>query len=602
MEWSTMKLHSLPLLAVTFIPTLVFAGNTLISPMVGGLDICQTAITKGITNSYDAEKYCLSINETSSSLLDKKLSEFGKKESPDGNFQIGYTLGFPILSYVDIKNDGSFSINKDKIKFRIKLLQDTNRDAVVYLFSNHFSVTNHAEVEDKIAKTDKSSLMQLSDGKNPIDDYFSSKTYPWAINSDGTLIDKVRKAAIKEILTQLCSMDEYDKNKIRAVTVLGEVHYTYPDFFNGMGYRGKMQLTDYSPASVAKFQSYLQSKYHNIEELNKSFDSEFSSFKDIYPPSKDINTDKLTSFFQHIDYASSGELAIYGWAAGKDGGPVKVKVFIDGTDAGYAEYGLNRLDVYQSMPSLGRASVGYRYYLDIKKLSHGIHTVDIVHDDNGKYTLMKHLEVPVMDRLQSAPEKVGKTVMFPQEKDIQFWNDYPESLKPVYYNPLSEEFYNFRRMNVSKEITEYANIISSSCIGKNRTFSHQIAPMFNGDWDQEKTAVSDSLKKNDAYNIGFNTYGAAFYGDITFKWLQDLGITRYGIPEAHPMVESQKIISEALEKHHQMGAVFISPYYIELQPKNFAHDNEHEKFKISADNTHYYSSSTYNAIKEVMER
>lgn len=104
-----------------------------------------------------------------------------------------------------------------------------------------------------------------------------------------------------------------------------------------------MQLTDYSPDSVAKFQDYLQSKYHNIEELNKSFNSDFPSFKDIYPPAKNINTDKLTNFFQHIDYASSGELAIYGWAAGKDGSPVKVKVFIDGTDAGYAEYGLNRL-------------------------------------------------------------------------------------------------------------------------------------------------------------------------------------------------------------------------------------------------------------------
>ena len=597
-----MKLHNMPLLAVTLIPSLVFASDTLISPMVGGLDICQSAIIKGITNSYDAEKYCRSINETSSSLLEKKLFEFGNKKSPSDKFQIGYTLGFPILSYVDMKSDGSFTINKDKIKFRIKLLKDTNRDAVVYLFSNHFSVTNHAETEEKIADIDKSSLMQLSDGKSPIDGYFSSKTYPWAINSDGTLIDKVRKATIKEILAQLCSMDETDKKKIRAVTVLGEVHYSYPDFFNGMGYKGIMQLTDYSPDSVAKFQEYLQSKYHNIEELNKYFNSDFPSFKDIYPPAKNINTDKLTNFFQHIDYASSGELAIYGWAAGKDGSPVKVKVFIDGTDAGYAEYGLNRLDVYQSMPSIRRASVGYRYYLDIKKLSHGIHTVDIVHDDNGKYTLMKHLEVPVMDRTQSAPETVGKAVTFPQEKDILFWNDYPESLKPVYYNPLSEEFYKFRKMNVTKEITEYANIVSSSCITKNRTFSHQIAPMFNGDWNQEKTAVSDSLKKNDAYYIGFNTYGAAFYGDVTFKWLKDSGITRYGIPEAHPMVESQKIISEALEKHHEMGAVFISPYYIELKPENFGDDKEHGKFKIAPNNTQYYSSATYNAIKEAMAK
>lgn len=586
-------------LAAALLPGAAVA-DTLISPMIGGLDVCPSVISKGITSTYDAATYCQSIHETSATLIEKKLAEFGPKKSADGKFQIGYMLSVPLLSYVDMKSDGSFSIDKEKIRYRLQLLKDTDRQAVVYLFSNHFSVSEKARTEDEISKADKNSLMQLSNGKVPIDGYFSSKTYPWAINADGSLIDKVRKAAVKEVLSQLCEMDDADKNKIRAVTVLGEVHYTFPDFFNGMGYKGKVQITDYSPESVKRFRQYLSGKYKNIDALNKELGSDFKSFDEINPPSKDINTDHLNNFFEHMDYASSGKLAIYGWAAGKSGKPAKIKVFIDGKDAGYAEAGLSRMDAYQAIPELGTSAVGYRYYLDFRKMSHGIHSVDVVHDDAGKMTLLKHLDVPVMDRQQTTPKQVGKAVPFPPEEKMRFWNDYPESMKAVYYNPLSEGFYNFRKAAVASEISEYADIVSHSCIGKDKTFSHQIAPMFNADWNQEKIAASDSLKKNSHYNIGMNTYGSAFYGDYTFNWLKASGITKYGMPEAHPMVESEKVIVDAINRHHKSGAVFISPYYVDIKPANFGVDKDHAKFEIKKGNKEYHSDSYFDAIRKVM--
>ncbi|MFV1151996.1 hypothetical protein QMK98_29540, partial [Klebsiella pneumoniae] len=126
-------------------------------------------------------------------------------------------------------------------------------------------------------------------------------------------------------------------------------------------------------------------------------------------------------------------------------------------------------------------------------MSKGIHVVDVVHDDNGKLTLMKSIDVPVIDRQQTKPVRVGEGIKLPEEKSMKFWNDYPETLQPVYYNPLSEEFYNFRKKEVAREIQKYADIVSSSCIGRDRTFSHQIAPMFNADWNEEKIAVEDSL-------------------------------------------------------------------------------------------------------------
>lgn len=582
------------------LPVTAQSADTLISPMIGGLDVCQSAISRGIKSTYDAAQYCESIGETSAPLVERKLAEFGPKKSVDGKFQVGYMLSVPLLSYVDMKQDGSFSINKDKIRFRLKLLKDLDRQAVIYLFSNHFSVSEKAETEEQIAKDDKNSLMQLSDGKVPIDGYFSSKTYPWAINADGSLIDRVRKAAFQEVLNQLCMMDKSDKNKIRAVTVLGEVHYTFPDFFSGMGYKGKMQLTDYSPGSVDRFRAYLKGKYKTISALNKKLGSDFHSFDEIIPPSKDINTDHLKNFFEHMDFASSGFLPIYGWAAGKNAKPVKIKVFVDGKDYGYADTGLNRMDVYQAKPELGTSAVGYRYYLDFRNLSHGIHSVDVVHEDGGKMTLLKHLDVPVMDRQQTTPKQIGKKVSFPEEKKIDFWNDYPENMKAVYYNPLSEEFYSFRKKAVSSEIADYSDIVSASCIGRSKTFSHQISPVLNADWNQEKLAVGDSLKKNSHYNIGLNTYGSAFYGDYTFRWLKQSGITRYGIPEAHPMVESDKVIKAALYRHHASGAVFISPYYVDIKPESFGVDKEHAKFEIKESNTEYHSDAYFRAIRDVM--
>lgn len=585
--------------------SLLFAGvspvsaKTLISPMVGGLALCPSALNNK-SNSF--AEYCQSINETSAELLENKLTELGPKQSARGDFEIGYTLGLALLQFVELADDGSFTINKERVAYNIKLLKDVNRKAVIYLYANHFSATPNAMLEEKIAKLDSASLMQFSDGSSPVDDYFTNKTYPWAIDDENTLIDKVRNAALDEVLTQLCALDDENKNKVHALTVLGEVHHMYPDFFGGMGYNTDFKVTDYSPRAVARFQKYLAEKYQTIAKLNESFGADFPSFSEVYPPSKNINKDKLDNFFQHIDYASSGLLTLHGWAADKEYEHLDIKVYVDGKYHGDAEYGLNRMDVYQAKPELKNAAVGYRYYLDIKNLAHGIHKVDIVHSANGKLTLMQSLDVPVMDRKQTTPKPLAKGVSFKQEQSLDYWHDYPKSMEPVYYNPLSEDFYEFRQQSIANEISKYANKVNDSCFNKEQVFSHQIAPMLNSDWSEEKIAVRQSLNKNDTYHLGFNTYGAAFYGDALFDWLNKGDIHHYGIPEVHPMIREQAIIIDAFDKHQQQGAHFISPYYIELKPTRYGVDKEHSKFEINPKNDEYDSKSYFNAIKTLMTR
>ncbi|HCR0222954.1 TPA: hypothetical protein OMS29_004114 [Klebsiella aerogenes] len=163
------------ILGMSILPITAFSESTLISPMIGGIDICQSAIKKGIRNTYEAAKYCQSINETSSTLIEKRLSEFGPEKSKDGKFQVGYMLSFPLLSYVNMNPDGSYKIDKAKIQYRIKLLHDTKRQAVIYLFSNHFSVSEGAKTEELISKLDSKNMMQLSDKIIPVDNYFPAK-------------------------------------------------------------------------------------------------------------------------------------------------------------------------------------------------------------------------------------------------------------------------------------------------------------------------------------------------------------------------------------------------------------------------------------------
>ncbi|MDP5292526.1 beta-galactosidase [Oceanimonas sp. CHS3-5] len=568
--------------------------------MVDGLDVCPSALKKEMSSQSSAAEYCFKVGETSAGILKEKLNEFGPKISPSGSFSIGYTLPFPLLSYVDFDESGSFSIDEAKVAHRLKLLKETDRDVVLYLFYNHFSTSYNAVVESEVARLDPDGLMQLADGSIPIDGYFSNKTYPWVINDPDALINKIRVAAIDEVMNQLCDMNQADIDKVRALTVLGELHHIYPDFFNGMSFRSDFLTTDYSPATVARFQQYLQDEYGSIQRLNEVFDAVFTEFEDIYPPSKNINSEPLESFFQHVDYSSSGILTLHGWAVRKDGKPVNIKIYVDGQFAGNAEYGLNRMDVYQAKLGSGHAAVGYRYLLDIKSLEAGVHTVDIVYNDNGRETLLKTLEVPVMGRSQATPKLVSDGLNLEQEKSLDYWHDYPKSMQPVFYNLLSLAFYEFRKKAVSEEVERYSRQAGSFCLEKSKVFSHQIAPVFNSDWSEEKLAVSDTFKKNEYYQLGFNAYGAAFYSDYTFSWLQEKGVELYGMPEVHAMLHDEEMILKALKRHNAEGAVFISPYYVEIKPGTFKEDEEHSKFKVESGNAAYHSDSFFRAVAAVM--
>lgn len=94
--------------------------------------------------------------------------------------------------------------------------------------------------------------------------YYGDPVYPWTFSSTQTEITARRVQAAQALLDALCMLPERDQAKIRGVTLLGELHHLFPDFQAGMGFSFPYRVTDYSPASVAGFQRYLQAQFGHI--------------------------------------------------------------------------------------------------------------------------------------------------------------------------------------------------------------------------------------------------------------------------------------------------------------------------------------------------
>jgi len=589
-----------------FVATELMAETTLIGPMMEGLRGCKSAVESLQVNSSDvAVKLCKQRKESAAELVEEKLLEIGPETSANGRFKLGYTLGMPLLSYVEVE-DKYESISRERIRDDLRIISQSDRELVLYIFSNHFIGSDQLRAAEVISK-DSQSLMRLASGRAPIDKYFDSGIYPWAVGGEKSKIRTYRTSSLKAVVDEVCKLPAKDRAKIRAVTTLGEVHHFFPDFKNGMSYGGDYQITDYGENSVAEFRAWLEGVFLNIDVLNAQLSSNYRSFDDIDPPSKNINKDHLNSFFEHVDEYSHGVIPFFGWAYDDRGMPFEIYVYLNGQYVGSADTDLTRLDVEQGIDELNHSNVGYRYNLDFTKLPKGVHKVELRFIAEGKTSLLKQYELVVMGRTQSSPAPiVSQTLVgadYDKPKNIRYWSDHPENLTAVFYNPLSKLWNDFRELQIKEEIEYYAGILKSSCMDDAKIFSAQIAPMFNGSWNPNFFATTESLKKNENYSLGINLYGGIVYGDHFFDWLSHQQHKRYGVPEMHPMTsQNPDGLVKAINRHNLNGAVFLSPYFISLQPERFGRDKEHGKFRVSPDNHQYGSSQYFKALQLIMRQ
>lgn len=81
-----------------------------------------------------------------------------------------------------------------------------------------------------------------------------------------------------------------------------------------MGFGGPYRVTDYSAVSRAGFRDFLRTRFGTLEALNRAVDG-FASWDAIDPPSKDIRSEPLRHFHEHIDLYAQGVLPVSGCLA-----------------------------------------------------------------------------------------------------------------------------------------------------------------------------------------------------------------------------------------------------------------------------------------------
>lgn len=579
------------------------ARPTLIAPMLDGIRACPGAIeAEGVETAEVAWQWCQAHQENAAPLIENIFAPFGPMVSDDGRFELGYTLGMPLLSYVRLNESNDVSIDRELIRHDLTLLRDNPRSVVLYLFGNHFVLPDQQEIAQRIAE-DERSVMQLADGSTPIDDYFASSIYPWTLGDQGALIDKAKHAASQAVLEEVCALPEPQREKVRALTVLGETHHFFPDFMHGMGYSQTLEVTDYGDVALQQFREWLMAQYGSLQHLNVALETTFVDESAIEPPSNVAEQ----GAWQLYDTHASGKVAFHGWAYEESGQPFSIGVYLNGRYIGDATTGLTRLDVAQSIDGLNDSNVGYRYNLDYRMLPPGDHRVTLRFvSSQGQWPLSEHTltvtngsegnqEVGAIQQ-QALPEPTR-----PLPSSLRFWHDYPAEQLQVTYNPLAVQWEAFREHQVRDEIERYAQAVPRHCFPNAEVFSHQVAPAFKASWNEQLFAVAASLEPSPHYAPGINLYGGITYGDTFFEWLGERGHTHYGVPEMHPMTpQDPSLLVEALNRHHDSGAVFLAPYYVSLIEDHYGHDPAHDQFRVAPDNPAYGSDHYFEALHRVM--
>lgn len=554
----------------------------IIAPMIEGLGFCQEGADQ--PNRELALSKCESRHNYGTAELNSILDKL-EPNGANGKVQIGYTIGINLLTLGDQKKPYNYLIPYTLAVTKIK------RPVILYLFANHFAGSTLK------SPLDSDSLAKFPDQSIPNEKYFQDGISPITLNmSANLLVNRKRFAALKEVGIWYNSLPIRAKKRIIAITMAGELHHFYDDFSNGMGKYEDIRVTDYSPETTKEFQSWLAKRYRTISIANSALNSTFISFDSIYPPSQDIKKNELKNFSQFFDSYAHGLLPIEGWLQTLPFGHA-LKIYLDGEAIGTAEYGLNRQDVYEGVPSVKNAQVGFRYILDFSKLPRGKHTVQVIVEGKNSFELAKR-SISIMGQSQAPIHNLGRDhIIKSAPKSIRFWLDRPANEQAFFYNPLAKDWYDFRSEQVTNAYNEWFRRSIESGFPKDKLFTHQIAVATIGGWNPILQASDGSLQGKHRYKKGINLYAGSASMDLLRKhYIQPN--EEFGIPEFHTQDwKNPEAPLRILRELHVGGAKFISPYFLSLIPDRYrTMENKHNRFRLSPDNFDYGSNHLYRAI------
>ena len=591
-------------------------GPMLLAPMFGTFDTCIATPTAtpsaGVGNAATARtqdgtrtlaETCTGPNGSAAALVESTLSALQPPERAQGPYPLGYTLAVPLLQLFRATEQG-WALDTERIQRLARTVRDTQRPLILYLFSTHFATD--APLEKALA-TDPANLAQTRDGPMPTSQYYGAPLYNWTLARTDTPLSAYRVQATQALLTEMCRLPAQDIAKIRGVTLLGELHHLFPDFESGMGFGGSYRVTDYSPASVAGFQQFLRREFQHIDRLNRRLGSNYATFAEVQPPSRDIRTEPLQRYTEHIDSFAHGSLPIAGWAfAPRPAGapPAWVHVYRNGTFIGKTPVNKGRQDVLQAKPELGDANTGWRLDMDFKRLPVGLHRIDVFLEARpGRLQALGTRRIAIMDDRQRPPAPLAQQALpasAPPDAALQAHIDWPAEQSSYYYNPLVPLWHSFRGQQVVDYLQFFQGVVKQSCLAGTPHYTHQIIPFTNPSWDENKFAIQASLRALPGMRLGVSLYGDATYGTAFSQWYASTGHPGYGVTEFHPLkAMNAPALQHTLNQHAARGAQFLS-FFLEPHWQGQLVARDANMFSLSPENAPFGSAQLYQSAQRLL--
>ena len=591
-------------------------GPMLLAPMFGTFDTCIATPTAtpsaGVGNAATARtqdgartlaETCTGPNGSAAALVESTLSALQPPERAQGPYPLGYTLAVPLLQLFRATEQG-WALDTERIQRLARTVRDTQRPLILYLFSTHFATD--APLEKALA-TDPANLAQTRDGPMPTSQYYGAPLYNWTLARTDTPLSAYRVQATQALLTEMCRLPAQDIAKIRGVTLLGELHHLFPDFESGMGFGGSYRVTDYSPASVAGFQQFLRQEFQHIDRLNRRLGANYATFAEVQPPSRDIRTEPLQRYTEHIDSFAHGSLPIAGWAfAPRPAGapPAWVHVYRNGTFIGKTPVNKGRQDVLQAKPELGDANTGWRLDMDFKRLPVGLHRIDVFLEARpGLLQALGTRRIAIMDDRQRPPAPLAQQALpasAPPDAALQAHIDWPAEQSSYYYNPLVPLWHSFRGQQVVDYLQFFQGVVKQSCLAGTPHYTHQIIPFTNPSWDENKFAIQASLRALPGMRLGVSLYGDATYGTAFSQWYASTGHPGYGVTEFHPLkAMNAPALQHTLNQHAARGAQFLS-FFLEPHWQGQLVARDANMFSFSPENAPFGSAQLYQSAQRLL--
>jgi len=604
-----LALAVLCLLVVVFawklLPALPSSSRLLLSPLLGNMEACL--VQDGLREDFSKEfqqipASCLGPQGSAAEMVKATLQRLGR---PQGELDLGYTLSVPLLRYVQW-NGQAWEVRGEALDRVVRTVAQAHRPVVLYLFATHFEV--HSKAEERLA-ADPANLAWTPKGPLPLDSYLGARIFPWSVARQDNEVTRVRKLAVDALAERMCAAGDAAMHQLRALTVLGETHQLFPGFEAGMGFAAEgYAVTDYSPASVAGFHAFLRQRYGDIARLNAHLKSGFASFDAVEPPSRNIRSEPLQNFFQHIDSYAAGTVPVSGWVHSPDAKLQKqlaVAVFVDGHPYSHAPVHMHRQDVAQAKPGFLTPDVGWRADIRYPALGEGLHRIDVVLQAGGRSLgLLATRQIAVMDRNQGEPRPHAAEALpdFGKLPDgVEFWVDSPQDRLALFYNPLVTDWNDFREQQVADYIQGFSEHIGHGCLSRVPRFAHQLNPHANPSWDANRYAVERSLQRMPGLSLGVSLYGEDTYGPLVGQMLRRYGHTAYGVTEFHPLVAlSPQRLEKVLTMHRRQGARFLS-FFMEARPEDATGTQSSNEFSFDADNTAHGSDALYHSLRQLLQ-